>query len=369
MSTVERVRELMIVHQLSQGEFAARVGLDGSKMSKSMAGVRRFSLVDLSHIAEEFDVTVDWLLTKDDASMLSAARMVATDGSVRPALEYARMVATQRADLASMGHHQAWRPLSTTVPLGGRFIDQGARLAAAALREFEASQADPLDADLASNIEQVFGADVAIITLGHGIDGLAVSTAEAKIIVLAASTIPYRQRFTLAHELCHLLAADDQGLHVDEDIYSDTSRRGEGELRANAFAAGLLMPENHLARVAKRGMNEEAFCRLASDLRVSPSALAWRLFNLGLIDENRRNAWHKLTAKAAAERAGQGPALALAVARASVPRPPSGLVRDTYAAYQQGDTTLRPYANLLGCDVVDLRADLEATEELEELED
>jgi hypothetical protein len=34
-------------------------------------------------------------------------------------------------------------------------------------------------------------------------------------------------------------------------------------------------------------------------------------------------------------------------------------VRDAYAAYQSGITTLRPYANLLGVDVDDLRKALE----------
>ena len=45
---------------------------------------------------------------------------------------------------------------------------------------------------------------------------------------------------------------------------------------------------------------------------------------------------------------------------ANTPRPPGLLVRDAYAAYETGATTLRPYANLLGVDVDELRHALES---------
>ena len=40
-------------------------------------------------------------------------------------------------------------------------------------------------------------------------------------------------------------------------------------------------------------------------------------------------------------------------------RLPGLLTRDAFAAYQAGDTTLRPYAALIGADVDRLRAALE----------
>ena len=73
--------------------------------------------------------------------------------------------------------------------------------------------------------EDVFGADVAVIALDEGFDGLAASSDEAKLIVLATSQVPARQRYTLAHELGHLLAGDDQGVHLDRDVYDQAQAR------------------------------------------------------------------------------------------------------------------------------------------------
>ena len=57
-------------------------------------------------------------------------------------------------------------------------------------------------------VEEVFGADVAVAALGSGFDGLSVSSDDVTLILLAATTMPARQRFTLAHELGHLLAGE-----------------------------------------------------------------------------------------------------------------------------------------------------------------
>lgn len=43
-------------------------------------------------------------------------------------------------------------------------------------------------------------------------------------------------------------------------------------------------------------------------------------------------------------------------------RPPGLLARDAFAAYSDGETTLRPYARLLGLDVEELRRQLETEE-------
>lgn len=58
--------------------------------------------------------------------------------------------------------------------------------------------------------------------------------------------------------------------------------------------------------------------------------------------------------------AGRGEEFAQWITEASTPRPPGLLVRDTYAAYESGAATLRPYANLFGVDVDELRHALES---------
>ena len=73
----------------------------------------------------------------------------------------------------------------------------GERLAAVALERTAEAEVDL--ADLPAAVEQAFGADVAIGDLGSGFDGLSVATSEIKLILVARSVVPWRQRFTIAH--------------------------------------------------------------------------------------------------------------------------------------------------------------------------
>jgi AcrR family transcriptional regulator len=58
----DRVRRLA-AQERTQGEFAARIGLDESKLSRSLSGARRFTLGELVRIAEVGGVSTDWLLS------------------------------------------------------------------------------------------------------------------------------------------------------------------------------------------------------------------------------------------------------------------------------------------------------------------
>lgn len=92
-------------------------------------------------------------------------------------------------------------------------------------------------------------------------------------------------RFTLAHELCHILFDRSRSLRMA--IVSGPWAPLSIEQRANAFAAAFLMPEELVARHAQ-GLREplwwsDAATRLAAQLRVSLSSLADRLYNLMLV--------------------------------------------------------------------------------------
>ncbi|MFE1166637.1 TetR family transcriptional regulator C-terminal domain-containing protein [Nocardiopsis sp. NPDC058789] len=69
-----RAREAIRRSGLSQREFATRLGIDPSKLSKSLTGTRRFTALELAGIADETGVTVNWLINgEDDAETVSAA--------------------------------------------------------------------------------------------------------------------------------------------------------------------------------------------------------------------------------------------------------------------------------------------------------
>lgn len=359
----QRVRELISRSGSSQGEFAAQIGLDASKLSKSLSGARRFSSLDLARIAESSQVSVDWLLSGQETPLTLAAR-AETGTSSAQAVAEAKRLSDARSDITFLGYPQPWRPLGLPT-VRGRLIDQGAALADHAARRFAEHGLDPTDAGLAGAVETAFGVDVAVGDLGPRFDGLCVSNNEVKLILAAQGALPWRQRFTVAHELGHLLVGDDQELHLDEDVMRKEGR-SDTETRANAFAAALLMPEQVLREaVGKQGLSSEGFARLACRLRVSPSALAYRLLNFRLIDAGTSEQFRRQSAKSVAATAGADGEFAAEVAVAGRGRPPGLLARDSYAAYRAGKATLRPYANVLGVDADELQGQLESAGEQE----
>ncbi|MDQ3672731.1 MAG: ImmA/IrrE family metallo-endopeptidase [Actinomycetota bacterium] len=114
--------------------------------------------------------------------------------------------------------------------------------------------------------------------------------AERKIVLNAAEApqdaSPLRRfRFTIAHEVghwvCHVLGAGRASpvFCRAKDISQDADRNLERE--ANVFAAELLLPEPAV-RGAWDELGDVATCAARFD--VSPTAMHWRLFNLGAIE-------------------------------------------------------------------------------------
>jgi Zn-dependent peptidase ImmA (M78 family) len=98
----------------------------------------------------------------------------------------------------------------------------------------------------------------------------------------------YGQRFTIAHEFCHILFDRTRARRIAH-ITGPWAAAGI-EKRANAFAAYLLMPRELIREYlnAIQGIDEPAVRELAARLRVSGSALIEHLYNLDFIDEIRR---------------------------------------------------------------------------------
>lgn len=102
-----------------------------------------------------------------------------------------------------------------------------------------------------------------------------------------------RKRFTVAHELAHLLLHSTSGLHVDEIVVKMRDRKAsegtdEYEMEANRFAAELLMPQKFLEEdIQSMGIihadDDEAIARLAKRYCVSKQAMAIRLSSLKLV--------------------------------------------------------------------------------------
>lgn len=115
----------------------------------------------------------------------------------------------------------------------------------------------------------------------------------APVIGVNSHHPPTRKRFTIAHELGHLLLHSKSGVHVDEAVVQMRDARAsagvdEEEMEANRFAAELLMPRSFLEEdlVALGTIfadDERAIASLAKRYKVSTQAMAIRLSVLNLI--------------------------------------------------------------------------------------
>jgi hypothetical protein len=118
-------------------------------------------------------------------------------------------------------------------------------------------------------------------------------------IVVNSKDAPVRQRFTIAHELGHLLIHRYSTPHADGryQVRFRDERSAEGsareEIEANQFAAELLMPEREVRVLAMRlrldvvdpsvdKLAVQKLTKIASKMQVSVQALSFRIANLGM---------------------------------------------------------------------------------------
>ena len=121
----DRVLSLIEASGQSRRAFAQDIGLDDSKLSKSLSGARRFSSLDLARIADKCDVTVDWLVTGEEPALAVAART--TSGEARTALEAAKRYSTMREDLAVLRLGTAVAAAGGSRSRSGTYAEQGTR--------------------------------------------------------------------------------------------------------------------------------------------------------------------------------------------------------------------------------------------------
>lgn len=208
-------------------------------------------------------------------------------------------------------------------------------------------------------MERTFGVDVAKIRLPDGIDGAAWQADGFRLIMIARTELPTRQRFTLAHELGHILARDAQDL-LTETHLSPGRQKDLTEVRANVFAANFLMPRSEIsAVVGENGVTDEQLTALVVHFQASPSALAARLGQLGVIARETADRLRGLTTRGSHWLIGQNDLFEARVTWSRANRLPFRPAQLLYEAYLAGDTTLRPLAAYTGTDVGTIREALE----------
>lgn len=117
---------------------------------------------------------------------------------------------------------------------------------------------------------------------GRNISGLTIRHPNAGPCVLVNfHEDPYRQRFTLAHELGHVF------LDAEDDVvvsFTKWNTKDLREVRANTFASHLLVPPRALDALRGRSIADDQFSALAHRLGVNGETLARGMSEAGVID-------------------------------------------------------------------------------------
>lgn len=138
-------------------------------------------------------------------------------------------------------------------------------------------------------IAKFAGIRLEALPLDDDLSGMSFVKDGVAVIVVNSNHHINRKRFTISHEIGHhILDADylNNNVHVDKAILPRNRFSSDGvdsrEIRANQFAAELLMPEAELSRWGKVDINDDTRIQaLAKRLKVSVAALTYRLINLG----------------------------------------------------------------------------------------
>ncbi len=172
---------------------------------------------------------------------------------------------------------------------------------------------------------------------GQSISGATCHLEELSVILINRQEPEGRQFYNLAHELFHALTWEAMKPdHRESNTFDERNKGKRIEQLADNFAAALLMPQASLDSTLDRHRCNDLghLCEVAARLRVTPMALAWRLFNLKLIhDDTRRD-------------------LCQQKQRPSVAEPPKlfsvSLVQMLHEALDKGQISARKVAKVMG---------------------
>lgn len=146
-------------------------------------------------------------------------------------------------------------------------------------------------------IAEALGFEIARHRFDGPESGFALRDGLRSIIGVNIQTSHRRQRFTIAHELGHMLMHEGRQLTVDQavlriDLRNEVSSMATDsqEIEANTFAATLLMPEEIVfdyATILLRSKpdisRDDLITNLARSFDVSVEAMGYRLISLGIL--------------------------------------------------------------------------------------
>lgn len=123
---------------------------------------------------------------------------------------------------------------------------------------------------------------------GNCFDGLQATVNDMPIIVVGSGWTGDRQRFTLAHELGHLILHGKLSEHIDE------------EKACHRFASAFLVPAKELTQILgsqRNNISPRELSYIKHEFGISMSACLYRLKDLGIITESKHKQFMYLFSK------------------------------------------------------------------------
>lgn len=294
----KRLRQARERAGFKQDDAAAALGLDATAIAKIEHGKRGVGVLELMCLAALYKISISDVLVHITGREGIHLRVAMRQGiALNPkAEEMQRRLEQIVADNRWLRQHvqnpanaSLWFPIAASLPSNVTTYARGYR-GADLFRSKNGLAASPI-ADIAVLADEI-GVLVARLPLGNYLtpDGCsAVDPVDKSPYVLINSDKPrVRRRFTIAHELGHLALGH---LHTGEMVLDEMSSTTQPqEIEANAFAAGLLMPEQGVvaslerlrARLGTKALPLEWAVWLSASFGVSEEAAAYRMTNLGL---------------------------------------------------------------------------------------
>ena len=202
---------------------------------------------------------------------------------------------------------------------------------------------------LRDKIESVCKVMVLFVDAPQSISGAACHLADGDYILINRSEPSFRRNFNLGHELFHILTWRVwPPKRFDPEVEGD--EKPKAEKLADAFTAGLLMPQEQVSKSwqthpSTQGLHE-AILAVARQFHVSGIAMYWRLRNCGLLSKSQAESVDRDTLSRPED---HDPARCPNLYNAE-------FVRRMHNVLQRGLVSTRKVSELLDCDPEDLLA-------------
>jgi Zn-dependent peptidase ImmA (M78 family)/DNA-binding XRE family transcriptional regulator len=255
---------------LKQGELATKLGRTPTALSYWESGKRLPGIDDLYSIASELGREVSDFFPPPPTERQPIAAILRAVSERMDSVELRRSMDAFLAKAAKLQTSPRRIALHQRTPL--RAAQE--LLAKAGVRSI------PIHVE---HLAELCGARVVGHAFQEAVEGLLVQLDDGPVIGYNSRTKHLgRRRFTIAHELGHLVLRHHERFHLD---LGSTAADGHppdydwlSEREANDFAANLLMPDGEVRKYFRPSVPVED---LAERFQVSAQAMSYRLMNLG----------------------------------------------------------------------------------------